>query len=117
VWDGAQWLPGLQTGTVYYFRRDASDIGGGYEQITQTPQTGAEKTASTTLNNASGTVVFDQYATNPGEPGLTQLLAGTWELRMVRSSYRAEAGLGLFRETADGDSSFCRRAGSTVLQV
>jgi hypothetical protein len=79
IWDGAQWLPGLQTGTVYYFRRDASDIGGGYEQITQTPQTGAEKTASTTLNNASGTVVFDTYATNSGEPGLSQLLAGTWE--------------------------------------
>ena len=79
IWDGAQWLPGLQTGTVYYFRRDASDIGGGYEQITKTPQTGAEKTASTTLNNASGTVVFDRYATNVGEPGLTQLLAGTWE--------------------------------------
>jgi len=79
MWDGAQWLPGIQTGTVYYFRRDASDIGGGYEQITQTPQTGAEKTASTTLNNASGTVVFDRYATNVGEPGLTQLLAGTWE--------------------------------------
>ena len=79
IWDGAQWLPGLQTGTVYYFRRDASDIGGGYEQITKTPQTGAEKTASTTLNNASGTVVFDRYATNVGEPGRTQLLAGTWE--------------------------------------
>jgi hypothetical protein len=79
IWDGVQWLPGVQTGTVYYFRRDASDIGGGYEQITQTPQTGAEKTAGTTLNNASGTVVFDTYATNAGEPGLTQLLAGTWE--------------------------------------
>ena len=79
IWDGAQWLPGIQTGTVYYFRRDASDIGGGYEQITQTPQTGAEKTAGTTLNNASGTVVFDTDATNAGEPGLTQLLAGTWE--------------------------------------
>lgn len=79
LWDGAQWLPGIQTGTVYYFRRDASDIGGGYEQITQSPQTGAEKTDSTTLNNASGTVIFDLYATNAGEPGLTQLLAGTWE--------------------------------------
>lgn len=79
IWDGAQWLPGIQTGTVYYFRRDASDIGGGYEQITQSPQTGAEKTDSTTLNNASGTVIFDLYATNAGEPGLTQLLAGTWE--------------------------------------
>lgn len=79
LWDGAQWLPGIQTGTVYYFRRDASDIGGGYEQITQSPQTGAEKTDSTTLNNASGTVVFDLYASNAGEPGLTQLLAGTWE--------------------------------------
>ena len=108
IWDGAQWLPGLQTGTVYYFRRDASDIGGGYEQITKTPQTGAEKTASTTLNNASGTVVFDRYATNVGEPGLTQLQAGTWEFDIYAQVSSVSGGntcnlvLQVFKRTTGG---------------
>lgn len=120
LWDGVQWIPGIQTGSVYYFRRDASDIVG-YEQITQTPQVGAEKTASTTLNNASGTVVFDPYATNAGEPGLTQLFAGTWSFEIYAQVSSTAGGnttnivLQVFKRTTGGTETLLFSTSSPAL--
>lgn len=61
----------------YWYHDDPSPIPTYYEILTE-PANGAESDDSVSITSASGEVLIEAYATNPGVPGVTNIPAGNW---------------------------------------
>lgn len=61
----------------YWYHDDPSPIPTYFEILTE-PANGVESDDSVSITSASGEVLIEAYATNPGIPGVTNIPAGNW---------------------------------------
>jgi hypothetical protein len=69
------------SGRIWYFRQADSDISG-YESLQpDTPDSDPQDDMTAIVRNSSGEVLIEEFATDPGDPGITELPAGEYEFR------------------------------------
>jgi hypothetical protein len=79
---GPQGVPGIAaSGRIWYFAQENSDISGYESLIPDTPDTDPQDDMSVSITNSSGPTIIEEFATEAGDPGLTEIPAGEYEFR------------------------------------
>ena len=79
---GATGVAGISaSGRIWYFRQTNSDISG-YESLQpDTPDSDPQDDMTAVVNNTTGQVIIEEFATDAGDPNLTEIPAGEYEFR------------------------------------
>jgi hypothetical protein len=79
---GATGAAGISaSGRIWYFRQTNSDISG-YESLQpDTPDADPQDDMTAVVVNTSGQVIIEEFATDSGDPDLTEIPAGEYEFR------------------------------------